>query len=102
MDYTQLIEWEFTDDNKLIGKYNMCYILIRKLNSINPYELRIFKNGEILFFISFDNINKATRFAQGIVDAYYYLKKPIKKCNNHIDNNIVYIKKWRESHGSKK
>ena len=102
MEDTKLINWEFIEDNKMVGTLDIFYILLRKTNNPKPYELRIFRHGDIWLFLSFDNLTAAVTFAQEIITKYYGLKEVIKKTDNNVKSNIVYIKEWRESHGSKK
>lgn len=103
MDNKSLIEWDFIDDDKIIGSYDIFYILIRKTRNAKPFELRIFKKGEIWVFTSFSNLPKAIKCANDLVTRFYKLKETMeKKENNSIINNIIDINEWKYSHGRNK
>ncbi len=87
MDYTELLEWKFIDNNKLEGRLENFYVLIRKTNNIKPFELRLFNKGDIMCFLSFDEMNKATNFAQRMVTKYYQPKEVI--------DNVINLSDWR-------
>ena len=87
MDYTELLEWKFIDNNKLEGRLENFYVLIRKTNNIKPFELRLFNKGDIMFFFSFNKLNSATNFAQSMVTKYYQPKEVI--------DNIINLSDWR-------
>ncbi len=102
MEETGLINWDYFDDNKMTGSYDIFYVLIRKTRNTKPYELRIFKNGDIWVFTSFALVPSAVKCAEELVLKFYKLKETMKKRDTkEIPNNIIYIKKWRETHGSK-
>ena len=100
MEETGLIKWDYFDDNKMTGAYDIFYVIIRKTRNTKPYELRIFKKGEIWVFTSFSLVPKAVKCAEELVSKFYKLKRVMEKSDN--TDNIIYLKKWRESHGSKK
>ncbi len=99
MDATPLMDWDTSDENRMVGTLDRYYAIVRKTKNNKPYELRFFKNGDIIVLESFDERKQAMAYAQSIITKDYN-NKPIEINNNK--NNIVNISEWREKHGSKK
>ncbi len=100
MDATPLIDWDISDDNRMIGTLDRYYAIIRKTNYNKPFELRFFHNGDIRVLSSFDDRKQAMAYAQAIVTSDYNIKPIEIKKNNK--KNIVNMSEWRERHESKK